>query len=82
MTGEAGNPREWMFFHFEPMNARSGPPRRIRFVRDNHWKLYETGELYDLRIDLDEDRPIYEALETEEQSEARARLQPIIEELK
>ena len=82
LTGEAGNPREWMFFHFEPMSARSSTPRLFRFVRDSHWKLYETGELYDLRMDLDEELPIYEALETEEQSEARARLGPIFEELK
>ena len=63
------------------MSARNAA-RRIRFVRDNHWKLYETGELYDLRIDLDEELPIHEALETDEQSEARARLRPIFEELK
>ena len=80
LTGEAGNPREWMFFHFEPMSARNAA-RRIRFVRDNHWKLYETGELYDLRTDLDEDMPIYEALENNEQSAARASLRPIFEEL-
>ena len=82
LTGEAGNPREWMFFHFEPMNARSGMPRRLRFARDESWKLYETGELYDLRIDLEEELPIYEALDTGEQSEARARLRPLFEEFK
>ena len=80
LTGEDGNPRDWMFFHFEPMSARNAA-RRIRFVRDNHWKLYETGELYDLGRDLDEELPIHEALETGEQSEARARLRPIFEEL-
>ena len=62
------------------MSARNAA-RRIRFVRDNHWKLYETGELYDLRTDLDEDMPIYEALENDEQSAARASLRPIFEEL-
>ena len=81
LRGEAGNPRDWMFFHFEPMSARNAA-RRIRFVRDNHWKLYETGEMYDLRTDLDEEMPIYEALESEEQSEARAKLRPVFEELK
>ena len=72
-----------MFFHFEPMNPRSSvSATKIRFVRDNHWKLYETGEMYNLWIDLDEDRPILEADDTEEQSEARARLRPILDELK
>ena len=80
LTGEAGNPREWMFFHFEPMSARNAA-RRIRFVRDDKWKLYETGELYDLRSDIEEELPIYAAFQSREQSEARARLRPIFEEL-
>ena len=69
-----------MFFHFEPMNAR-GRTQRIRFVRDHKWKLYETGELYDLRSDIDEELPTYAAFQSNEQSEARARLRPIFEEL-
>ena len=81
LTGESGSPREWAFFHFEPMNAR-GRNQRIRFVRDYQWKLYETGELYDLRMDLDEELPIYESLETAEQSEARGRLVPVFEDLR
>ena len=81
LTGDTGNPREWAFFHFEPMNARSNMGT-VRFVRDHDWKLYETGELYDLRMDLEEELPIYEALETAEQSEARARLRPVFEELR
>ena len=82
LTGEEGNPREWMFFHFEPMNARSSVrARRIRFVRDDHWKLYETGEMHNMWTDLDEVRPIYEADDTEEVAEARTRLRPIFAEL-
>ena len=83
LTGEEGNPREWMFFHFEPMNARSSVrARRIRFVRDDHWKLYETGEMHNMWTDLDEVRPIYEADDTEEVAEARTRLRPIFSELR
>ena len=82
LTGEEGNPREWMFFHFEPMNARSSVrARRIRFVRDDHWKLYETGEMHNMWTDLDEVRPIYEGDDTEEVAEARTRLRPIFAEL-
>lgn len=82
LTGQKGNPREWIFFHFEPMNARSSvAARRIRFVRDDHWKLYETGEMHNMWTDLDEVRPIYEADDTEEMAEARTRLLPIFAEL-
>ena len=78
LTGETGDPREWMFFHFEPMSARN-TAGKIRFVRDRDWTLYETGELYDLSIDLDEELPFHEALDTEVQAAARARLKPIFE---
>ena len=71
-----------MFFHFEPLNRRSADPRRIRFARDLEWNLYETGELYDLSADIDEEVPIYEAEDTREQAEARARLKPIFERLR
>ena len=83
LKGEKGNPRDWMFFHFEPMNRRSGlnDLRQIRFIRDHKWKLYETGELYDLEADWDEDIPIYEVEDSKSQSEARNRLNPIFSQM-
>ncbi len=83
LKGEKGNPRDWMFFHFEPMNRRSGlnDLRQIRFIRDHKWKLYETGELYDLEADWDEDIPIYEVEDSKFQSKARNRLKPIFSEM-
>ena len=76
LKGEPGNPREWMFFHFEPMNDRNDIGQ-IRFVRDNEWKLYETGQLYDLRNDLEEDLPIFKSADNPEQSLARSKLEPV-----
>ena len=76
LRGEPGNPREWMFFHFEPMNDRNDIGQ-IRFVRNNEWKLYETGQLYDLRNDLEEDLPIFESEDNSEQSTARSKLKPV-----
>ena len=83
LKGEKGNPRDWMFFHFEPMNRRSGLDdlRQIRFIRDHKWKLYETGELYDLEADWDEDIPIYEVEDSKSQSEARNRLKPVFSQM-
>lgn len=78
LKGETGKPREWIFFHFEPMNARNNTGQ-IRFIRDHKWKLYETGELYNLMDDLDEDIPIYESEDTPEQSAARSILHPIFD---
>ena len=76
LTGRKGNPREWMFFHFEPMHRRNNIGQ-IRFIRDHKWKLYETGELYDLQNDLDEDLPIYQSEDSDEQRNARTKLKPI-----
>ena len=45
LLGGKGNARDWMFFHFEPMNGKFDTGR-IRFVRDHQWKLYETCLLY------------------------------------
>ena len=83
LKGEKGHPRDWMFFHFEPMNRRHGPgdQKKIRFLRDHKWKLYETGELHDLQSDPDEDVPIYEIEDSETQSAARKRLQPIFSQM-
>ncbi|MBS20452.1 MAG: hypothetical protein CL733_05460, partial [Chloroflexi bacterium] len=87
LTGHNGNPRDWMFFHFEPMNPRIIPGKEnvmdaaIRYARNLDWNLYETGELYDLRSDIDEDLPIYESDDTEEQAKARASLKPIFSQM-
>ncbi len=87
LTGEKGSPRDWIFFHFEPMNKRRGESsslpdeaeEKIRFARNHHWKLYETGELYDLDSDLDEDVPIYESQDNPRESLARSSLKPVFD---
>ena len=80
MKGEDGDPKDWLFFHFMPMSPNV-PVDTIRFVRDRDWKLYETGELYDLNADLDEELPIFESDDGEESAAARARLRPVFAEM-
>ena len=65
------------------MNRRHGlnDVRKIRFLRDHRWKLYETGELHDLESDPDENVPIYEAEDSVSQSEARNKLKPIFSQM-
>ena len=49
---DKGNPREWLYFYYEPKN-----PRRDRlnkefkfvFARDKKWKLYDDGKLFNLK---------------------------------
>lgn len=45
MLGEAYTPREWLFCHYDPM--KSGFPK-ARFVHNKEWKLYESGEIFNV----------------------------------
>ncbi|MHC4404903.1 MAG: sulfatase/phosphatase domain-containing protein, partial [Planctomycetota bacterium] len=60
LRGEAGRPREWMYCYYCPRPERTPP---VRFVRDQRWKLYGDGRLFDVTGDPMEKSP----LETVEQ---------------
>ncbi len=75
LKGEPGTPREWVYFHFDPMSPRVDS--YARFIRDPRWKLYDDGRLYDLKVDPDEEKAIPAANDNAEQAEARSRLEPI-----
>ncbi len=55
LKGERGEPREWIFCHYDP---RWGDRQPARFVRDHRWKLHADGAFYDLVNDPGEERPI------------------------
>lgn len=75
LRGEAGNPREWIYFHFEPMSGRVH--RYARFIRDHHWKLYDDGRLYDIILDNEENNPLHAETDNDERRSVRQRLQPV-----
>ena len=75
LKGEKGNPRKWVYFHFEPMSPRVD--RKARFIRDMRWKLYDDGSLFDLDSDPDEEYPIQARRDKDDQADARKRLEPI-----
>lgn len=76
LRGENGNPREWIFFHFEPMSGRVHRPAQ-RFIRDHRWKLYEDGRLFDLSADPEEEAAIFDEADTDDSKAARTRLEPV-----
>lgn len=57
LTGSAFEPREWVFCHYAP---RWGNFPERRWVHDKNWKLYETGEWYNLQEDQKEEVPLAE----------------------
>lgn len=48
MLGQDYTPREWLFCHYDPQN---GGFEKKRFVHNQEWKLYETGEIYNVLND-------------------------------
>jgi len=73
LRGEKGNPREWIFCHYDPKWL--GRKEATRFVRDKKWKLYADGNLYNVSADTLEQNPNPAGPEA---AEARIRLQAIL----
>jgi arylsulfatase A-like enzyme len=78
IRGEPGAPREWIFCYYNPRPGRKGFPER-RFARDERWKLYGDGRLFDLHADPREEDPIDPQAEEGTAAEARRRLQAAID---
>ena len=56
LRGRKGTPREWIYCYYEPV---PGPePKPTIFARDQRWKLYGDGRLYDISGDVLEENPV------------------------
>ena len=80
LRGEPGQPREWIYSWYSP---RQGADLTVRELAFNHrFKLYRTGEFYDLREDLAEKKPLVLAARTGEAAAAAKLLQGALEQFK
>lgn len=53
LRGKKGNPREWIYCWY----SRDGNSRKAKeFARNQRYKLYRTGKLYDIRTDVPENK--------------------------
>ena len=77
LRGKKGNPREWIFCHYEPKWL--GRKKAVRFVRDKRWKLYANGSLYDVPADTLEHNPNPAGPEA---AAARKRLKAVLDSIK
>jgi len=77
LKGDKGNPRDWMFFHFDSDAKGENDPRFRRYVRGQRWKLYENGLLYDAEADPEELSPFKTDSDTAESASARSELRPV-----
>ena len=81
LKGEKGNPRDWVFFHFDPQAQGSESPKFARFIRDHRWKLYEDGRLYDLSSDPEEESPFDSTADDTERAYIRSCLNPVFSQM-
>lgn len=51
LSGNTSNARPWVFTHYEP---NWGKYVKKTYVHNKEWKVYATGEIYDLKKDPDE----------------------------
>jgi arylsulfatase A-like enzyme len=59
LRGERGNPREYLFWHYDPRPGWDKKDYRLhRFARDKRYKLYDDGRMYDVPADPLEERPL------------------------
>jgi len=73
IKGETGSPRKWVFCHYDSFFQGPDKPQADakRYIRDHQYKLYSTGELYDIKADIFEQHPIAPGAGTAEAEQAR-----------
>ena len=57
MKGNKGNPRDWIYFYFDPNSPRLDRPV-MEFVREEKWKLYSDNRMFNVIDDPDEKNEI------------------------
>jgi arylsulfatase A len=82
LQGERGNPRDWVYFPYNPrpgINKETNPPDR--WAQDHRWKLYEDGRFFDIPADIYEQRAIPVGQGGPDADSARKKLQHVLDTL-
>jgi len=75
LNGKSGTPRDWVFWHYQPYWGKFAG---AQFVRDQTFKLYRDGRLFDVPQDLDESRNLAQAAGNEAVESARRKLGQVL----
>jgi arylsulfatase A-like enzyme len=81
LRGERGNPREWLFSHYDPHPSCKADVKPTRLAWDHRWKLYTDGRLFDLKNDVLESSPVATADTRPELRGARTKLQAALDQM-
>ncbi|MCD8166785.1 MAG: sulfatase-like hydrolase/transferase [Bacteroides sp.] len=77
LTGKNTPVREWIYCWYAPQQV--DPEKATVFARTHQYKLYRSGEFYDVCSDFDEQYPIVPKSMTQEQKEAYDTLSAVID---
>ena len=80
IKGDAGLPREWLYTWYSPRQSKDMTVREYTF--DHRFKLYRTGQFYDLSTDEMEKRDISATSPASEAAAAKAKLQSALDQFK
>ena len=75
LRGEAGDPRESIFVHYD--KDVDGGPQPVRFARTKRFKLYSDGRFFDVPNDWEEQAPLKSL--TPEEEAIRSMLQRVLD---
>ncbi len=79
LHGERGDPREWIFCHYDP---RWGQWQPDRFVMDSEWKLYGDGRLFNLLDDPMEEQALTPSEQGQDAVQIRDRFQGVLDRMR
>ena len=77
LRGEKGAPRQWLYCWYSPRQRQDLTVREFAF--DHRYKLYRTGQLFDLEADPFEQQPLEAAALAGDQKAAAAKLQAVLD---
>jgi arylsulfatase A len=80
LKGEAGTPRDWLYTWYSPRQSQDMTVREFTF--DHRFKLYRTGQFYDLRTDKLEKQDIAATTLNSEAAAAKTKLQSVLDHFK
>jgi arylsulfatase A len=81
LRGEKGRPRDWIFCYYKPNMKKDKWGLKI-FARDKKYKLYHTGELFNVEADPLEANPIVADNRAPAAVAAAKRLQVVLDEIR
>ncbi len=80
LLGAEGQPRDWIYSWYSPRQSADMTVREFAF--NQHYKLYRSGEFFDLRKDVEEKQPLAVASLDGEAVTAAKRLQGVLDQFK